>query len=284
MRPKIIVITGASDGIGAAAARRLAAEGHRVVLVGRSPEKTRRLAEELGAPFHLADYARLSDVARLAEELKVYGRIDVLANNAGGAQNEHRLTEDGFERTFQINLLAPFLLTRLLLDCLCESGATVVQTSSIAANLCAAGFDVGDLQNERAYSPIRAYGHAKLGDILFTRELQRRFAGRGLSAVAFEPGVVRTNFASESVPFIRFCYHSPLKYLFTVSPERSARRLCALADGVPGRDFEPGQTYSGRRKMRLKYKDPDGASAARLWSECERLCVPFLEKETQTAG
>ena len=130
---KTIVITGASDGIGAASARQLKALGHRVIIVGRSPQKTERLAKELDAPFHIADYTRLSEVVRLAEELRQYPQIDVLANNAGGAQNKRSLTEDGFERTFQINLLGGFLLTNLLLEKLCESRATVIQTSSIAA-------------------------------------------------------------------------------------------------------------------------------------------------------
>ena len=101
---KTIVITGGSDGIGAAAARALVGAGHRVILVGRNPEKTEKIAAELGCPYHLADYAKLSDVVRLASELGQYDRIDVLANNAGGAQKERSLTEDGFERTFQINL------------------------------------------------------------------------------------------------------------------------------------------------------------------------------------
>ena len=278
MTAKTIVITGASDGIGAAAARQLKDMGHRVVIVGRSKEKTERVSAELGAPFHLVDYTRLADVVRLAGELRQYERIDVLANNAGGAQNERRMTEDGFERTFQINLLGGFLLTRLLLDKLCESRATVIQTSSIAANLFSGGFDVNDLQNERDYSPFGAYGNGKLEDILFTRELQRRYGESGLSAVAFEPGVVRTNFASESTKILRFCYHSPLKYLFTISPTRSAGRLVALAAGEPGRDFTPGEVYSKKKPMKLKFEDPDGAVAAKLWEACMAMTDPFAAK------
>lgn len=267
MTAKTIVITGASDGIGAAAARQLTAMGHKVVVVGRSKEKTERVAKELGAPWHLADYANLADVVRLAGELRQYEHIDVLANNAGGAQNERRVTVDGFERTFQINLLGGFLLTRLLLDKLAESHATVIQTSSIAANLFS-DFDPADLQNEKDYTPFKAYGNGKLEDALFTRELQRRYGEKGLSAVAFEPGVVRTNFASESTKFVKFCYHSPLKYLFTITPERSARRLVALATGVPGRDFTPGEVYSKNAPMKLKFKDADGTAAKELFEAC----------------
>ena len=273
---KTIVVTGGSDGIGAAAARARVKEGHRVVLVGRNPEKAKRIADELGCPFHLADYAKLSDVVRLAGELNAYEKIDVLANNAGGAQKERSLTEDGFERTFQINLLAQFLLTRLLIDKLAASNATVIQTASIAANLFGADFDPADPENEKDYTPFRAYGRAKLGDILFTRELQRRYGDRGICAVAFEPGVVRTNFASESTAFVRFCYHTPLKYLFTISPERSARRLTRLALGAPGADFAPGEVYSAKKPMKLKFRDPAGSAAASLWSACETRLKDFL--------
>ena len=273
---KTIVITGGSDGIGAAAARALVNAGQNVILVGRNPEKTAKVARELGVPYHLADYARLSDVVRLAGELNRYDRIDVLANNAGGAQKERKLTEDGVERTFQINLLAPFLLTNLLLDKLAASNATVVQTASIAANLFGADFDPADPESENNYTPFRAYGRAKLCDILFTRELQRRYGDRGINAVAFEPGVVRTNFGSESVGFVRFCYHTPLKYLFTISPEKSARRLTRLAVGVPGADFTPGEVYSYKDPFRLKFRDADGSAAASLWDACTSRLTGFL--------
>ena len=273
---KTIVITGGSDGIGAAAARALVNAGQNVILVGRNPEKTAKVARELGVPYHLADYARLSDVVRLAGELNRYDRIDVLANNAGGAQKERKLTEDGVERTFQINLLAPFLLTNLLLDKLAASNATVVQTASIAANLFGADFDPADPESEKLYTPFRAYGRAKLEDILFTRELQRRYGDRGICAVAFEPGVVRTNFGSESVAFVRFCYHTPLKYLFTISPEKSARRLTRLALGAPGADFAPGEVYSYKKPLELKFRDPDGSAAASLWDACTTRLASYL--------
>lgn len=272
---KTIVITGASDGIGAEAARRLSAAGHRVIIVGRSKAKTEKIAAELNAPYHIADYAKLSDVVRLAKELRAYDRIDVLANNAGGAQSERTLTEDGFERTFQINLLGGFLLTRLLIDKLCESRATVIQTSSIAANLFGSDLDITDPQSERDYRAFGAYGRAKLEDILFTRELQRRYGEQGISAVAFEPGVVRTNFASESTRFVRFCYHSPIKYLFTISPARSAKRLIWLCEGTPNEDFVSGEVYSGKKPMKLKFRDPDGTAAKTLWDACEEMTKKF---------
>ncbi|GHH00833.1 SDR family NAD(P)-dependent oxidoreductase [Comamonas sp. JC664] len=131
-----IVITGASDGIGAAAARELCAQGHKVVVVGRSPAKTREVATALGADFFVADFARFSEVRELADALRTaYPRIDVLANNAGGVFSQRALTEDGHELTFQVNHLSPFLLTLSLLDTLTASKARVVQTSSLGARV-----------------------------------------------------------------------------------------------------------------------------------------------------
>ena len=178
--------------------------------------------------------------------------------------------------TFQINLLAQFLLTNLLLDKLAASHATVIQTASIAANLFGADFDPADPESEKLYTPFRAYGRAKLEDILFTRELQRRYGDRGICAVAFEPGVVRTNFGSESVAFVRFCYHTPLKYLFTISPEKSARRLTRLALGAPGADFAPGEVYSYKKPLKLKFRDPDGSAARSLWDACTTRLASYL--------
>ncbi|MBC2836830.1 SDR family NAD(P)-dependent oxidoreductase [Paragemmobacter straminiformis] len=271
-----IVITGASDGIGAAAAARLSAQGHNVILAGRSPAKTEAVARRLGLPFHIADFARLDDVARLASALGSLPRIDVLANNAGGIMGRRSVTADGFERTFQVNHLAPFLLTRLLLGKLAESRAKVIQTSSMAANIFGKGFDIGDLQNTRDYRPAKAYGYGKLENILFTRELDRRHRADGISAVAFHPGVVRTAFARDTTHVMRLLYHSPLKYLFTISPETSANRLVALVQGRPGTDWQRGEVYDKSHPMRVDFQDPDGTAARRLWTESETLLRPWL--------
>ena len=273
---KTIVITGASDGIGKAAAKQLLDLGHKVIIVGRSPEKTKQVAKELGVPYHLCDYANLSEVQRLAKELSAYERIDVLANNAGGLQKELVKTKDGFDRTFQINLLGGLLLTLLLLDKLSQSHATIIQTSSIATNLYGSDFDVTDLQNERAKSTRKAYGYSKLEDALMTFELQRRYGDR-ISAVAFEPGVVRTNFGSGAGGLIEMAYHTPLRYPFTISPERSARRLTRLAAGTPGVDFIPGELYSYEKLYKLKFRDPDGAIAKRFFDDCLSLLGAHLK-------
>lgn len=270
--PKTVVITGASDGIGAAAARRLAASGERVVVVGRSPERTRAVADEIGADHHLADFADLSQVRRLADELlAAYPSIEVLANNAGGIMGARQTTVDGYEKTFQVNHLAPFLLTQLLMPSLIAGRATVIQTASVAARVFAK-FDVEDLQGEYAYSPQAAYGNGKLANILFTAELQRRYGDQGISAVAFHPGVVATSFASDTTSLMRFIYHTPLKRLFTIRPDKAADELVWLAEGTPGETFTPGAYYES--KAVAKNVNPlglDADLAARLWEESEAL-------------
>lgn len=276
MEKKTIVITGSSDGIGAAAARQLKSMGYNVIIVGRSKEKTERIAKEIDAPFHLVDYADLNQVKRLAEELKQYDRIDVLVNNAGGAQGERKITKDGFERTFQINHLSSFLLTKLLIEKLCESNATVIQTSSIAANLFGKDFNIKDLNNENDYNSLKAYGNSKLENILFTTELNNRYKDKGINAVAFEPGIVRSNFGAESLKIINFFYHSAFKYLFTISPEKSAQRLVKLATGIPGKDFICGETYSGNKIMKIIFKDKEGKIAQELWNKSEEMVGKYI--------
>ncbi len=272
---KTVVITGASDGIGKESARQIKSQGHNVIIVGRNKEKTERVAKELSVSYHIADFSELADVVRLAEELKGYEKIDVLANNAGAIFDERKVTKDNMERTFQVNMLGEFLLTALLTEKLCHDKATVIQTSSIASNLFGRGLDLSDLQNEKAYTPTKAYGESKLCNILFTRELHKRYNEKGLSAVAFEPGITRTNFASEGSPFFRIAYHSPLKYLFTISTERSAKRLTRLALGSVDEDFTSGEVYSYKRPFKVKFKD-DGKISAELFKKCEELLQKAL--------
>jgi NAD(P)-dependent dehydrogenase (short-subunit alcohol dehydrogenase family) len=270
--PKTIVITGASDGIGAAAARRLHADGHRVLLVGRSPAKTAALARELGTDHLLADFARLDQVRRLAAELdRACPRIDVLCNNAGGIFGERAKTADGFEKTFQVNHLAPFLLTRLLLEKLIASRAAVIQTASVGARL-VGHLDLEDIEHERDFNPQLAYGTTKLENILFTTELQRRYGGEGIAAVAFHPGTVATGFASESESYLRHLYGSRLGRLFMAGPEKGAEQLVWLAEGRPGEDWVPGAYYEKHRPAgRQNPQALDGELARLLWGRSEEL-------------
>lgn len=263
---KTIVITGASDGIGAAAARRLHRDGHRIVIVGRSPQKTEAVARELGADHFVADFTRLTDVRTLAAELDAsYSRIDVLANNAGGIFGDRTKTIDGFEKTFQINHLAPFLLTMLLQDKLTASGASVIQTSSVGARLFGR-LNLDDLDHDRDFSPQLAYGTAKLANILFTTELHRRYHAHGLSAVAFHPGLVATGFAAESDSIMKRFYSSRLGRALMSSPDQGADQLVWLATAAPGSEWQAGLYYEKRKPARRNNPQAlDRDLARELW-------------------
>jgi NAD(P)-dependent dehydrogenase (short-subunit alcohol dehydrogenase family) len=262
---RTIVITGASDGIGAASARQLAQLGEEVVVVGRNPEKTARVARSLGVESFVADFSDLAQVRELAASLlEAYPRIDVLANNAGGVFGERTLTKDGYETTFQVNHLAPFLLTNLLRDRLVESEASVIQTSSAAARLFPR-FDIDDLQGERRYSSTAAYGNAKLANVLFTRELNRRFGDAGLSAVAFHPGVIASNFGSTSDGPWKFLYSGPIAQRLMTSTSVGGARLTWLALGKPRLDWTPGGFYSNNKPAKTNRIADDPVVARQLW-------------------
>jgi NAD(P)-dependent dehydrogenase (short-subunit alcohol dehydrogenase family) len=260
----VVVITGASDGIGAAAARILKARGDHVVIVGRSKEKTQRIAAELDAPFYLADFSNLDDVRSLAQRLQTdLARIDVLANNAGGVMGGRLLTIDGFELTIQVNHLAPFLLTNLLLNTLVASNATVIATSSLA-NRRAGRLEPDDLNLAHGYSAQDAYCKAKLMNILFTQELNRRYHAQGISTASFQPGVVRTNFASEFGGSFAVFYTSFLKYVLR-SPEKGAETLVWLATTTPDNDWQPGEYYKDKKICRANRQTHNPVLAAQLW-------------------
>lgn len=130
---------------------------------------------------------------------------------------------------------------------------------------------------KRAYKPDTAYGYGKLENILFTRELDRRHRADGISAVAFHPGVVRSGFASDTTHFMRFLYHSPVKYLMTISPEQSAHRLTSLVEGKPGQDWQPGEVYDKEKPMDVVFKD-DGSVARKLWERSEQFLSVWIRQ------
>ena len=267
MRPKTIVLTGASDGIGAAAARQLKQNGHNLFLVGRSPEKTRAIADELDTPYAVADFSQLSEVHSLAGDiLGCCPAIDVLVNNAGlMAPKFHQLTEDGHELTHQVNYLSAFLLDHLLLDRLLASHATVIATSSMAHWIGRPNLDL----SQRSYSNWTAYGTSKINLMLHTQELQRRH-GTQLTAVCFHPGVVSTNFSAGSGSLINLVYGSPARRILPVTPEKGADTLVFLAEATPEADFTPAAYYIRRRPARTRACVRDPKLAHTLWRQSEQ--------------
>jgi len=225
----LVLLTGATRGIGRAAAIEIARRGVEVALVGRDAERVKALAREArasggGAPVHehVADLMLMAEVRALAEEVRArYGHIDVLANNAGALFGSRKETSEGLEQTFALNHLAPFLLTNLLRDRL--GGSRVVTTASDAHT--GGRLELEDLQSEKSYAAMRAYGTSKLCNILFTRELAKR--APELNANCFHPGVVRTGFGKNENGIWKVL--TTLGGPFFRSPERGARSLVWLA-------------------------------------------------------
>lgn len=265
VKGKTVIITGASDGIGKAAAIALKSNEANIVIVGRSKEKTKRLADELKVPFYTADYSKFSDIRELGSALKNdFSQIDVLANNAGGIMDSQRIiTEDVFDRAIQVNHLGGFLLTNLLIDTLCASKASVINTSSAAQQFSGTA-DMSDLKLENGYSRMGAYGKSKLMNVLFTKELHNRYNSRGISTAAFHPGVVKTNFGNEFGGSTKLLYSGPIKYVLK-SPERGADTLIWLASSTPGKDWISGEYYSNRKIKRPNKQAEDQENATALW-------------------
>lgn len=263
---KVVVLTGASDGIGAAAARTLARQGHCVVPIGRSDAKTQAIAQELDAESHVADFSHLDQVRDLANELASrYPRIDVLINNAGLiAGNQRTITSDGHELTFQVNHLAPFLLTTLLHDQLVAGTGRVITTSSAAGTARDARIVLDDLDMNDNYNALRAYKASKLANVLFTRELERRWGPQGVSAAAFHPGMVRSQWGQSGPTAVRVVMRSPLRYAMR-SPERGADTLVWLATAAPDINWRSGDYYHDRKPAKAHPLADNPKLAAELW-------------------
>lgn len=274
---RVMVVTGATSGIGRATAAALGRRGARVVLHGRSETKGRATitelrAEGVGGPLELvtADLSSLHEVRRLAATLlERYPRIDVLVNNAGAIFTEYRRTVDGIERTFALNHLAPFLLSSLLLDRLGagpERGR-IVNVSSAAHQGATMNWD--DPGREHDYSAFGAYGQSKLANILFTRELARRVGDRRIDANALHPGVVRTGFGrNNGSGLLNSLMGAAAPFL--ISADRGARTPVYLASSaeVVG---SSGGYYVRSRPATPSPTARDDAAAARLWTLSEEM-------------
>lgn len=270
---RVVVVTGASDGIGAAAARALQGRGDQVVVVGRSSPKTNAVAAELGAEGHVADFACLEQVRALAAELaRRHAKVDVLVNNAGLIAGSRRtLTVDGHELSFQVNHLAPFLLTMLLRPQLSVGGGVVVTTSSQAGAARDARVTLEDLDMSQGYDALRAYKASKLANVLFTRELARRWGPVGVSAAAVHPGMVRTRWGLNGPLAVRVVVRSPFR-LAMRSPEQGARTIVWLATTRPGKDWESGGYFANCKPAKPSPSADDRGLAAGLWERSESLC------------
>ncbi|WP_317932292.1 SDR family NAD(P)-dependent oxidoreductase [Halioxenophilus sp. WMMB6] len=286
--PLTAVVTGASSGIGKETAKALAGLGYRVFALGRDPERLAQAGREITAAaakpeavsLLRGDFALLADSARLAVEILAQtDRIDVLVNNAGGVNDSLQMTAEGFEQTFTSNYLSPFLFTQLLLPALAASAAErgearVLATSSIGHHSCP-GIDFDDLQRLQNFTTGGAYTSAKLGNILFTRELAKRYGGQGITAHAMEPGVVlESNFVSHADATMQ-AYMGTLTEQAVTSAE-AAKTLVWLASHAD-LDHANGGYFYQLAPAAMSEAARDDAMAERLWAESMALVAAYLK-------
>ena len=275
MQGKIIVITGATSGIGQVAAEKLAGMGARMVLVARDQARgeaalarLRQLAPAVSHTIHYGDLSRLSEMNRVAGEIAAAEpRIDVLINNAGALFGFRQVTEDGLELTFATNHMSYFVLTHGLRKSLqAAAPSRVISTSSDAHK--GLKLDFNDLQSTNKYRGFPVYGRSKLANILFTSELARRLAGTGVTANCLHPGFVATRFGDQSGGF--FSYVVRAAKVFAISPEKGAETIVHLASSDEVADVSGKYFYKCRQATPTR-EAQDDESAKRLWLETAKL-------------
>ncbi len=277
MDSKIVMITGATDGIGLVTARELAAYGARVLLVGRNEPKGRRAMAAIrqtvsGADlaFHQADLSQMKEVRRLARRIgEAEAQIDVLVNNAGGIFANRQESADGIELTFALNHLSYFLLTQEMLDLLRAAAAARVVNVASRAHM-GASLDFDDLEFKRGYQARDAYRRSKLCNIMFTRALARRLEGSTITANALHPGFVRTNFGTARNPFYFGWAVKGLMLTMGISVEEGAKTSIMLASS-PELEGVSGKYYSECVETQPTKLARDDAAGERLWQVSEEM-------------
>ena len=282
MTDRVFLITGATDGIGKATALALAESGAVVILHGRDPDKTARVVAEIqsataNSKLHtvIADFASLDQVAALAEHIwHEFGQLDVLINNAGQINDRRLTSQDGFELTFAVNYLAPFLLTQKLLPVLqTNAPARIVNVASSAMGGGTIDFD--DLQSERGFDGWQAYANTKLANVLFSNVLAEQLTGTGVVSNSLCPGLIDTNLLKNRTIFPADTY----EYIrLRVRPaEEGAQVPLHLATAAETADVT-GQFFlrdgdQGGRAVSLAW---DRETAAALWARSGELLANWL--------
>jgi retinol dehydrogenase 12 len=276
---KVFLVTGATEGIGKAAALAFAKRGATLVLVGRSREKSERVVKEIKeasgndhVELLLGDLSKIAETRAVAEAFRAkYDRLDVLVNNAGGVFTSHQLSADGIEMTFALNHMAYFVLTTSLLDLLAKTPkARVVSTSSGAHHM--GKMDLATVAKRNGKAGFGAYGDSKLANILFTRELARRLEGTSATATCMHPGYVRTAFGHNNGKAAAMIAKA-LAALFARTPEKGAETIVWLATSDEAASYN-GEYFADRGVARTSKLARNEDLAKGLWELSEKLAGP----------
>jgi NAD(P)-dependent dehydrogenase (short-subunit alcohol dehydrogenase family) len=279
MAGRTVLVTGGNTGIGKETAVALAVDGAHVVFTARNPDKGAEALADIRArsgsdavDVMELDLARLTSVREFASRFAdTHARLDVLVNNAGLMLASRQETEDGFEMTFQVNHLGPFLLTNLLRDQLIAGDdARVVNVASAAHAGVREGLDFGDLQSTSRYRSFRVYARSKLANILFTRELARRWDDSGITANAVHPGFVASRFGRDGDAGRLADLVFPLLRPFALTPQQGARTQIFVAS-APELTGVTGRYWAKSAPATPSAAAQDDAAAARLWEVSEQL-------------
>lgn len=279
MNPNVYMVTGATAGLGRAIAHELAKTGDTVVMVVRDEERGAQVKREISTATHnsqidlqLADIGNLSSVRNLVTILaQRYEKIDALINNASVYRKNRTLTVDGYETMFATNHLGPFLLTYLLLDRLKASGSAHILNITAPST---SQLNFEDLQGERNFNSLNAFGASKMANLLFTFELARRLAGTGVKVNAIHPGLVRSQLMREAILPIRL-----LTSLFSAPASRAAQDIARIITASEYASLTGKFLHKGKEMAAADYA-LDPANQARLWEISEQLtrAPEILEK------
>jgi len=277
VRDKVVVITGASSGLGLETAKQLAGQGGEIVMIVRDQargEHARAQVAEAAAGkspvLLIADLSEQADIRRVAQEVRDrYDHVDILVNNAGSAFSRREQNADGLELTWATNHLAPFLLTELLLPLLI--GAPAGRIVNVVSEIYSRKLDLDNLQGERKYSYFGAYRASKLGNVLFTAELARRIKGSGVTVVSVSPGPAKTNFGGGGGPSgVMGLVLGVMKRTPVFKPADQAAEGITWAATAPELADNSGALYMRGRQLSLKGAANDQSLAARVWSISEQ--------------
>ncbi len=276
MNGKRVLITGGTNGIGKVAALELAKMGAEVIIVGRNPQKTERVLNEVKIEsgsqkldMLIADLSSMAQIRTLATEfLSKYDSLDVLLNNAGGFFNSYQQSVDGIEMTFALNHFSYFLLTNLLLDTIRKTAhdkgeARIINTSSGSHLQVRGGLTWDNFDDESAFSVIYTYGESKLANVLFTYELARRLDGTGVTVNTFHPGFTDTGIGSNTTGIMASIVKL-VQRLVARSPEKGAETMIYLASS-PAVNGVTGQYWYNKKAIKSSKTSHDVEQQKRLW-------------------